>query len=83
MNCNVRHTWMHAHLLVAEHPYHVVTDADGRFQLDDVPPGVWTLRVWHELLGSTDRQVRMQAGESRTMTINLRSAAGDAAGAAD
>jgi hypothetical protein len=39
VNCNVRHTWMHAYLFVTDDPYHVVTDPSGRFVLDDVPPG--------------------------------------------
>lgn len=71
LNCNVRHTWMHGYLYVAEHPYHTVTGADGRFVIDGVPPGAWTLRVWHELLGSNDRQVRLEAGEVNTQEISL------------
>jgi plastocyanin len=75
VNCNVRHTWMHAYMLVAEHPYHTVTDADGRFTLEGVPPGIWTLRVWHEMLGSVDEQVRLQPGETATRTIALEASA--------
>lgn len=72
MNCNVRHTWMHAYAFVSEHPYHAVTGADGKFRLDDVPGGNWTLRVWHEMLGSVDREVRVMPGESRTLEIDLQ-----------
>jgi Carboxypeptidase regulatory-like domain len=79
INCNIRHTWMHAYILVADHPYHAVTDADGHFVLDGVPPGIWTLRVWHELLGSVDEQVRLQPGETVTRTITLQASAEDEA----
>jgi hypothetical protein len=75
LNCNVRHTWMHGYLYVAEHPYHTVTGADGRFVIEDVPPGDWTVRVWHELLGSADRHVRLGPGESSTQEILLRATA--------
>jgi hypothetical protein len=81
INCNVRHTWMQAYGLVAEHPYHVVTAADGRFRLEAVPPGVYNLRVWHELLGSNDQQVRVQAGENTSVKIELQAVAADATAA--
>jgi len=82
LNCNIRHTWMHGYILVSEHPYHTVTDAEGRFRLEGIPPGIWTVRVWHELLGSVDRQVRVGAGETSTQEITLQGAAA-AAGEAE
>lgn len=43
--------WAAADLLVADHPYHAVTDRDGRFALPSVPPGTYELvcrvRNWH------------------------------------
>ncbi len=75
INCNIRHTWMHAYLYVADNPYHTVTDADGHFVLDDVPPGNYTVRVWHELLGSQDRDVKVLAGETSTQDVTFSAAA--------
>lgn len=69
VNCNVRHTWMHAYLFVADDPYHTVTGADGRFVLDQVPPGTHIVRVWHELLGSIEAPVTVEPG--KTATVNL------------
>jgi plastocyanin len=71
INCNVRHTWMHAYVFVADDPYHAVTGPDGRFTLDQVPPGTYTLRVWHELLGSIDRQVTVEAGKTTRAEMAL------------
>lgn len=73
INCNVRHTWMHAYLFVAENPYHAVTGADGRFELTEVPPGNYKVRVWHELLGSVEAPVTVEPG--KTTTVNLALAA--------
>jgi plastocyanin len=45
--CNV-HAEMSAYIVVVETPYFVRTDKDGKFVLKDVPPGKYTLKVWHE-----------------------------------
>lgn len=36
-----------AWVVAQAHPYYVVTGDDGRFVLDEVPPGTWTLVVWY------------------------------------
>jgi hypothetical protein len=46
--CDAGHPWMSAHIMVADHPYYTVTDKDGKFTLDKIPPGNYTLRLWHE-----------------------------------
>jgi plastocyanin len=75
INCNVRHTWMHAYLVVAEHPYHTVTGPDGRFTITDVPPGTYRLTVWHELLGLTERPVTVSAATATTVDVDLAAVA--------
>src|SRR5262245_51776544 len=75
VNCNVRHTWMHAYLFVTEDPYHAVTDPNGRFVLDDVPPGTYTIAVWHEVLGSRERKVAVEPGETATVDFALEAVA--------
>jgi Polysaccharide lyase family 4, domain II len=42
------HAHMRAYILSYEHPYFAVTDVDGRFEIDQVPPGSYTLKAWHE-----------------------------------
>jgi hypothetical protein len=53
---------MHAYLFVADPAYHAVTDAAGRFTIADLPAGTHQLRVWHELVGSSERDVVVPAG---------------------
>jgi len=71
INCNVRHTWMHAYLYVADQPYHAVTDASGAFRISDVPPGTYSLKLWQELLGTKEQPVTVKAGETTTLDIEL------------
>jgi plastocyanin len=58
VKCNV-HAWMHAYIGVVEHPYFAVTGADGAFELKNVPPGDYTVAVWHEKLGQQTQQVHV------------------------
>ena len=46
--CDAGHPWMSAYIIRASSPYCTVTDSVGRFQLCDVPPGTYTLKMWHE-----------------------------------
>jgi len=71
INCNVRHSWMHAWLFVADNPYHTVTDRDGRYRIDGVPPGDYTLTVWHELVGSRDLLVEVKPGAEAVTDVHL------------
>jgi plastocyanin len=42
------HSHMSAFILVFAHRYFAVTDNDGRYRLDNVPPGTYTVKVWNE-----------------------------------
>ena len=68
VDCDVLHTWMRAYIVVTEHPYATVTDAQGRFTLDQVPAGQYTLRLWHERLGTQTTPVSLRAEQ----TVSLR-----------
>jgi hypothetical protein len=48
LSCEAGHPWMSAYVLVADHPYTAVTDADGRFAIEHVPAGTYRIRMWHE-----------------------------------
>jgi hypothetical protein len=55
---------MQAWVWVLEHPYAVVTDSDGSFELSDVPAGSYKLTIWHEALGEKTVDVTVQAGKA-------------------
>ena len=43
--CDI-HSHMSAFIVVFNHPYFRVTDADGRFRIDNVPPGTYTCLLY-------------------------------------
>jgi len=45
--CDI-HSHLSAYILVFAHRYYALTDPSGRFAIAGVPPGVYTLAVWHE-----------------------------------
>lgn len=48
LRCNGGHVWMNAEMIVAPHPYYAVTDANGKFEMTDVPAGQYEIVAWHE-----------------------------------
>jgi plastocyanin len=48
LTCEAGHPWMNAFLYVATHPYVTLTDDNGEFEIKNVPPGTYTLKMWHE-----------------------------------
>lgn len=45
--CNI-HSTMSAVIVVVNSPYSALTAASGEFRIKGVPPGEYTLKVWHE-----------------------------------
>jgi hypothetical protein len=70
LKCDV-HTWMVAFVGVVDHPYFAVTGADGTFALRDVPEGTYTLKAWHERLGTKTVQVRVEGGKDAAADIEF------------
>jgi hypothetical protein len=69
VTCDVRHTWMKAVVAVTDHPYHTVTDAEGAYEIRDLPPGRYVVRVWHEELGIQERPVTIGANAAETLDV--------------
>jgi len=64
--CDV-HGWMKAYLRIDPHPFHGVSDADGRVRIDGIPPGTYELELWHERLGERVAEVEIEAGRVTTL----------------
>ncbi|HWP59823.1 MAG TPA: carboxypeptidase regulatory-like domain-containing protein [Candidatus Acidoferrales bacterium] len=65
------HPWMSAYVVVTEHPYHAVTDLYGEYDIRDIPPGNYRVRVWHESLGTQEKQVEIRSGAVSTADFLL------------
>jgi plastocyanin len=71
------HDWMSAKIWVFDHPYFDITGNDGRFEISGLEPGTYTLTAWHEVLGSQQREVTVEAGDSVRTDLIFSLAQGD------
>src|SRR3990172_7114788 len=67
------HPHMFAWMVVHDSPYVTVTDERGAFRIDQVPPGAYTVTMWHEGFRQTgaDKDGRPIYDEPRTVTKNV------------
>jgi len=70
VKCDV-HSWMNGWFFVAGNPYYSVTNDQGAFKLSDVPPGTYTLEVWHETLGKQSKKVTVGSKQDVKVTFEL------------
>ena len=63
INCEA-HNFMFGFMMAPVHPYAVVVKADGSYSLDNVPPGKYTLKVWHPKLGVKKTKITVKAKAS-------------------
>ena len=47
IKCDV-HPWMKAWVLVQDHPFFAVTDSQGNFRIENIPPGTYEVIAWQE-----------------------------------
>ncbi|HXO20253.1 MAG TPA: carboxypeptidase regulatory-like domain-containing protein [Thermoanaerobaculia bacterium] len=70
VNCDA-HEWMAGYVEVLTNPYFAVTGPDGSYKITDVPPGPYTVKVWHENLGEKTDKVTVPAGGKATLDITF------------
>jgi hypothetical protein len=70
VKCDI-HPWMNAYVAVVPHPYFAVTGPDGAFELPNLPPGTYTVEVWHEKYKSMEQTVTIGDGETGTVEFTF------------
>ena len=70
--CDV-HGWMNAYANVVPHPFFAVTSEDGSFEIKGLPPGTYTIELWHEQLGTQSQSVTVDAAAPAKVTAAFKS----------
>lgn len=71
LSCDV-HAWTRAWIAVFDHPYFVVSGADGSFLMDSLPPGTYQIRAWHPRLGRMSDSITVTAGGLTQIGLRAR-----------
>lgn len=70
LSCNT-HPWMRGWVIVTDDAA-AISGADGRFTIDDVPPGTYKLRVWHESLKGSPQKIVITAGKPTEVNFQMK-----------
>jgi len=62
-----QHNFMHNWFLRVKNPYYFVVGEDGRFSLDQIPPGRYKVIAWHPVLGTVEQEVDVKG----KVTVNF------------
>lgn len=67
-----QHPWEKSYIGVFSHPFFAITGKDGAYTISGLPPGRYTIVVWHEggALG-TEQSVDVTIGSGETKTLNF------------
>ena len=68
--CHI-HSDMSAILLVLENPYFAVPTVAGKYAIENLPPGDYTVVGWHERIKPVTRTVHVTAAETTRLDFNI------------
>jgi len=69
--CDI-HSHMNAYILVFSHPFFALTDGDGRYRIDNVPPGTYGIVAWNEGTPSDTQAVTVPDGGTAEIDFTIR-----------
>jgi|ERR1700676_5344544 plastocyanin len=72
VKCNI-HPWMRGYIAVLKNPYFAVTRKDGSFDLPNLPPGTYTIKAWHEKLGTSTQTITIGANQTKDINFVFKS----------
>jgi plastocyanin len=66
------HSHMNAFILVFGHPFFAMTDTDGRYRIENVPPGTYSVVAWNEGTFSEPKTVTVPDGANAELDFAVR-----------
>ncbi|GAB4152271.1 MAG: hypothetical protein Tsb009_28080 [Planctomycetaceae bacterium] len=63
--CDI-HNWMAAYHLPVDHEFFAITDENGKFKIEGLPPGDYSFTLWHEKSGYLEKsfEITIEGGDT-------------------
>jgi plastocyanin len=71
IKCN-QHPWMRMYLSVIGNPFFAVSGKDGKFSLQGLPPGTYTIAAVHEKYGEKTQTITVGAKEDKSVSFRYQ-----------
>ena len=68
IKCDV-HGWMKAWVMALDHPYFAVTDENGNYKINNVPPGEYEIIFWQEKLSNLPKKKYEIVSNTMSVTV--------------
>jgi plastocyanin len=70
IDCDL-HSWMRGWVIVADHPFYAVTNEEGEFIFENIPPGKYKLQLWQEVLGRVNQDITVAGEGTHNVTVRM------------
>ena len=66
------HSHMNAYILVFNHRYFAISDDEGRYHIENIPPGPYSVVAWHEGASADPRPVTVPDGGTAELDFSVK-----------
>lgn len=73
IKCNL-HPFLQTHAYLVDNPYYTVTDSNGNFSIEDIPPGTYEIVAWHTYIPQKKGTVTITAKGETTINFEFNGA---------
>ena len=70
MQCGM-HPYMQSWGYAIDNPYYAVTDQDGAYSIGDLPPGTYSVKAWHPILGVQERELTVEPKSTAMLDVRF------------
>ncbi len=68
----IGHQEMFSYVIVLQNPYFVFTDKKGNFEINDILPGKYQLKLWHEKFKDASQEVVIEGRKTVSIVFNRK-----------